>query len=155
MLPRDLTLFGTNVFGRGENTHELMKTVFVVVKGLRPTDVRFSGGQAQFAAGQKLEWVPVCSSIRFYNHQFRGTWQTRADGKLDISGRYEPTGHGTFPKELEGKRSFVVSAVLLRKGYPPFTHTVELWIEAPNEDPSNNTSDGIRQPADGLPKPPR
>lgn len=155
MLPCDLLISGTNVFARGTNVHEIMKDVFVVVKELHPTDMRYSGWQGEFTGGQKIEWGPVVGTLDFYDHRFKGVWKARSDGKVDISGRYEPTGHGTFPKQLESKGAYVVSTVLLRKGYPPYTHTVELWIEATDEKASNHTSDGIRQPADGLPKPSR
>ena len=142
MAPRELVLSGANVFAQGQRAHDLMKDVLVVVKMLNPTEAPDLVFQAQFIAGQKIEWAPVRSS-RPAEYEFRGNWQVKEDGTLTIYGKYELTDGAIARRtEREGHCRFLVPAVLLRRGYPPYTHTVELWIKQANMKASDKPDAG-------------
>ena len=138
---RDLVISGINVFANPENTHERMSNVFLVVKPTQPTRTQDMVFHGKFIADQRIEWAPVRSS-RPPEYLFTGAWNLTADGTLTVLGHHEPTGDTPLLPELEGSVAFVVPTILLRRGYPPYSHTVVLWLKESKGKTSNKPDAG-------------
>jgi hypothetical protein len=132
--PKDVALDGVNVFGAKSNTHSILKNVFI--------DLKFSSYSAIESASQSgivetkfteehgIVWCPFFSS-HLPEYQFSGHWQIDEKGEMKVSGKYEPANGATeLPARLKSEKNleFVISRAYLRKGYPPYTHILELSI---------------------------
>jgi hypothetical protein len=138
--PGSLRVAGIRVFEQAERTHDLLKNVFVVLKFPGPDALighdAPTAVETAFRAEQQIVWCPLRSS-RLPEYRFRGHWKVNENGELDITGQYEPdNGAVELPARLrnQGKLHYVVTGALLRKGAPPYAHTLDLLIKRATPD---------------------